>query len=73
MATDMQQCETCPTSLPIEEMQAHGEVYLCPRCSADAVEAFHACTHNWEPGFDHMGDPGKQCHKCGGFVADEAA
>lgn len=68
---DMQRCETCPSDHPIEEMERHGEVWLCPKCSRDANEAFLACDHSWRPDFDEHGEPAQYCGKCGGMVPND--
>lgn len=68
---DMQTCETCPAEHPIDNMRCHGEVYLCPKCSGEAYEAFRTCAHNWRPETDAFGDAVQRCNKCGGDVPDD--
>jgi hypothetical protein len=67
----MQLCETCPAVHPIEDMRLHGEVWLCPKCSGDAEDAFRKCAHDWRPETDEFGDPSQSCSKCGGLVPDD--
>ena len=71
MSDDKQVCELCPAEHPIEDMRCHGEVYLCPKCSDEAHEAFRTCNHDWKPAEDDFGDAVQSCGKCGGEVPDD--
>jgi len=68
---DLELCETCPARVPFEDITMHGEVGLCPACSAKATAAFDACDHDWHPDSDECGELVHVCNKCGGMVADD--
>jgi hypothetical protein len=68
-----QGCEHCQRQFPIEIMSTSGDgCWLCPGCVAEFRKVFDACEHDWEPHVDHMGDEGRVCKRCSGFVLKEA-
>lgn len=46
--------------------------WFCEACTADFQRTFDACDHSWLPHTDEMGDLGKYCLKCTGFVANDS-
>lgn len=70
---DLQGCECCPREFPIETMTMMDDCWFCDSCTAEFRRTFDACEHQWEPHTDSMGDRGRYCVRCSGFVMDELA
>lgn len=72
---DLQQCEHCDKTFPIETMSSMDDGWFCEDCMAAWRACFDACEHRWrqEPYYDAHGDEGKICERCSGFVANEDA
>lgn len=64
-------CEHCSKAIPIDDAIGMDDCWYCPACYAEWKTCFDACTHEWEAHTDHMGDPGKYCTRCSGFVTDD--
>lgn len=67
---EMQGCESCGKEFPLEDMIRQQDGWFCEGCYAEFKAQFDACEHKWTPEIDDMGDEGKYCEKCCGFVAD---
>lgn len=48
-----------------------GDFWICQECYSGWKAEFDACDHDWVSDIDHMGDAGKYCQKCSGFVRDD--
>lgn len=72
---DLQQCEHCDKEFPIETMTTMEDCWFCEGCVAEWRKVFAACEHEWnpEPYVGVMGDEGRVCNRCSGFVANEDA
>lgn len=70
---DLQQCESCSKEYPIESMQMMEDDWFCEGCYVAWKQEFDACEHRWSQHTSTMGEPGRYCSKCAGFVADEGA
>jgi len=70
---DMQQCEHCEKAFPIETMTMMEDCWFCEACVKEWRAHFDACVHDWRPYTDTMGDEGRICDRCNGFVANEDA
>jgi len=70
---DLQGCESCDKELPIEQMTSMEDCWFCPGCVEAFQKEFDACDHRWKPHTSTMGEPGRVCERCSGFVADEDA
>lgn len=72
-AADLQQCEHCDKEFPIETMTSMEDCWFCEGCMGEWRARFDACEHQWnaEPYVSTMGDVGKICDRCNGFVANE--
>ena len=69
---DITSCEWCDKELPFDAaVRTADGCYLCPECVAEWRAEFDQCSHEWEPHRDDMGDLGRHCRKCHGFVVDE--
>lgn len=68
---DLQGCEHCGNSFPIETMRLMEDCWFCEKCTDDFQNHFDSCDHKWSPYVDQMGDPGQVCERCTGFVRDE--
>jgi hypothetical protein len=68
---DLCGCEQCGARIEYEDAAAMGDCYFCQECAAKWRAHFDSCAHVWEPWTDEMGDAGRVCTKCNGFVADE--
>ena len=65
-------CECCDGKARIEEMTGCGDgCWMCPKCAAEAAEAFRTCDHKWSPAHDEFGDPGQYCERCSHIVLNE--
>lgn len=63
---ELLQCEVCEKSLPIDDLQISGEIWICDPCYAEWKAGFDACEHDWKPA-DFEGEDGRYCHKCAGW------
>lgn len=70
-AFDIQGCEFCGRSSPVETMTIHDDCWVCEACDANFREAFAKCHHEWRRHVDQMGDDGQYCARCAGFVRNE--
>lgn len=70
-AIDLQGCEHCSKEFPIEAMTSMDDCWICQGCHAEWKKEFDACEHEWTSDIDAMGDTGKYCQKCSGFVRDD--
>lgn len=72
---DLQQCEHCDKEFPIETMTSMEDCWFCEKCVVDWQDCFDRCEHRWsaEPHHGAMGDVGRVCERCSGFVSDEDA
>lgn len=72
---DMQACEHCEKSFPIETMTSMEDYWFCKHCVAEWQKCFESCTHDWqtETHYSTMGDEGRVCNNCCGFVSYEDA
>jgi hypothetical protein len=68
---ELQGCERCREERPIESMTMMDDCWFCAECVADFDKTFAACDHAWKPHTDSMGDVGRYCTRCTGFVRDE--
>lgn len=65
---EMQTCEHCDKDFPIEQTTIMDDCWFCLGCVAEFQKQFSACSHQWEPHTDSMGDAGQYCTNCSGFV-----
>lgn len=67
---DLQTCEACGEEGPVENFCMHDDVWICESCDADFRNAFASCKHQWETEthINNMGEEGRICSKCNGFV-----
>ena len=59
--------ETCECGTVFEFSEGPPTVdagYLCPKCAAEADDAFGACEHVWKPSADEHGDAALYCGRC---------
>ncbi len=70
---DLQQCEHCDNEFPIETMTSMEDCWFCERCVSAWRKEFDSCSHAWTPHVSVMGDEGRYCGNCSGFVANEDA
>lgn len=70
---DLQGCESCGKQFPIEAVSMMEDCWYCEPCIAEWRAEFDACNHEWSPHVDCMGDEGKLCSRCSGFIADDAS
>lgn len=70
---DLQQCESCGKQGHISDYTIMEDCWFCSQCTADWQKHFDQCEHEWEsePHYSTMGDKGRICSKCHGFVDDE--
>ncbi len=70
---DLQQCEQCDKEFTIETMTSMEDCWFCEGCVAEWRKVFESCEHRWnpQPYVGVMGDEGKICDRCSGFVANE--
>lgn len=69
---DLDSCEACGKSMPYGDGVVMCDCTFCKDCYAEWLADFNTCAHEWEPSHHPAsGDPGRYCHKCSGFVADE--
>lgn len=69
---DLRGCEHCSKEFPVETMSHSADGYwMCEGCCAEFKKTFDACEHEWEPHVDAMGDEGRVCKRCSGFVLNE--
>ena len=66
---DLQQCEHCSKSFPIETMTSMEDCWFCEGCVKEWQAHFDACEHEWRPYIDVMGDDCRICEKCNGVTA----
>lgn len=71
MAEEIQGCEHCQKSFPIGTMALMEGCWFCEECTTAFQNAFDACEHHWSDHRDEMGDDGKVCERCCGFVRNE--
>jgi hypothetical protein len=64
---DLQACEHCGKSVPIEQCVMMVDCWYCDGCYREWKTHFDACAHEWEPEESEHGEPGRYCHKCCGF------
>ena len=64
-------CEACQQPNPIELMTMMGEYWFCAACTLEFRKQFDSCRHQWSSHVDEMGDAGKYCPRCSGFVPDD--
>src|ERR1700729_1446580 len=62
---DLERCERCGQSVPIENTVAMVDCTYCQDCYDAWYEHFQACQHQWEPA-EADGEAGRYCHKCAG-------
>lgn len=68
---ELRACEHCSKETPLEAMQMMEDYWVCGQCINEFKEAFDACKHKWSSHISTMGDHGRYCKKCSGFVDDE--
>ena len=69
---EKQGCEHCSKEFPLETMSCSADgCWICEGCYADFKKQFDACEHDWEPHTDEMGDEGRVCKRCSGFVLND--
>lgn len=68
---DLQSCEACGKESPIEECTMMEDCWFCAACAAEWQAEFDACEHEWTPHISVMGEEGRCCTRCCGFVANE--
>ena len=68
---DLQQCEHCNKQFPIEMMTSMEDCWFCQGCVEEWRKEFDACAHDWSPHVSTMGEEGRICSRCNGFVAGE--
>ena len=71
MAEEIQGCEHCQKEFPLETMRMMSDAWFCEPCTKEWQQIFDACQHKWTPHVDEMGDDGRYCERCTGFVADD--
>lgn len=69
---DLATCEGCGAQHSWESTRSTGDgCYECPKCQAEADEAFRICSHSWSLSYDEHGDPGQYCDRCHHIVAND--
>ena len=71
LAVEMIGCEACQNETPVETATIMEDCWYCPACVRLFQEAFRTCEHEWQPHVDVMGEAGRYCTRCAGFVRDE--
>lgn len=56
-------CEFCEARVREDALVQHGDVCLCPKCSAEWTAEYDACDHEWE---QEPFDTARVCKKCNG-------